>query len=82
MPVHYSETNSNGNVTNYREIRNNSDLYFEMNINDGSSTKRVVLYPRSIQQISISENATSLTAEVTTTYVRSDEHLMVNIPLQ
>lgn len=82
MPVHYSETNSSGNVSNYREIRNNSDLYFKMNINDGSSTKKVVLHPRSIQQISISGNATSLSAEVTSTYVRSNKHLVVNIPLQ
>lgn len=82
MPVHYSETNSSGNVSNYREIHNNSDLYFEMNINDGSSTKKVVLHPRSIQQISISGNATSLSAEVTSTYVRSNKHLVVNIPLQ
>lgn len=81
MPTHYSEENRNGDITNYRELRNNSDLYFEMNINDGNSSRHVVLYPRSIQQITVSGNATSLNAEVTSTYVRSDKHLMVNFPL-
>src|SRR5690554_935894 len=81
MPTHYSEEKRNGDITNYRELRNNSDLYFEMNINDGNSSRHVVLYPRSIQQITVSGSATSLNAEVTSTYVRSDKHLMVNFPL-
>ena len=81
LPTHYTEKNSNGNVSDYRELRNNSDLYFEMNINDGSSSRRVVLYPHSIQQITVSGSATSLNAEVISTYVRSDKHLIVSFDL-
>ncbi len=82
MPVHYTEEKKNGDKINYYELRNNSDLYFELDLKDGSSTKRVVLYPRSVQQISASAETASLSGEVISTYVRSDQHLTVNFSLK
>lgn len=82
MPVHYTEEKKNGDKINYYELRNNSDLYFELDLKDGSSTKRVVLYPRSVQQISASAETASLSGEVISTYVRSDQHLSVNFSLK
>ncbi|HBT86226.1 MAG TPA: hypothetical protein DEB12_10035, partial [Porphyromonadaceae bacterium] len=60
---------------------NNSDLYFELSLTDGSTNKNVTLYPRSTQLITANEEAASLTGEVVSTYVRSDQHLKVNFPL-
>jgi hypothetical protein len=82
MPVHYTEEKKNGDKINYYELRNNSDLYFELDLKNGNSTKRVVLYPRSIQQISASAETASLSGEVISTYVRSDQHLTVNFSLK
>ncbi|HBG58500.1 MAG TPA: histidinol-phosphatase [Porphyromonadaceae bacterium] len=82
MPVHYTEERKNGDKINYYELRNNSDLYFELDLKEGDTTRRVVLYPRSVQQITASEDTSSLIAEVTSTYVRSDRHLSVSFPLQ
>ena len=81
MPSHYTEVRNNGIKINHYEIRNNSDLYFELSLSDGSATKNVVLYPRSTQLITANEEAASLTGEVVSTYVRSDQHLKVNFPL-
>ena len=82
MPVHYTEEKKNGDKINYYELRNNSDLYFELNLKNGNSTKRVVLYPRSAQQITASAETASLSGEVISTYVRSDQHLTVNFSLK
>jgi len=82
LPSHYTEVRGNGNKTNWYEIRNNSDLYFELELKEGSGTKRVVLYPRSAQLISAPAATTSLTYDVTSTYVRSDKHLSVALPLR
>lgn len=82
MPVHYTEEKKNGDKINYYELRNNSDLYFELDLKEGNSTKRVVLYPRSVQQISASAETASLSGEVISTYVRSDQHLTVNFSLK
>ncbi|MBK5194480.1 MAG: histidinol-phosphatase [Proteiniphilum sp.] len=82
LPSHYTEVRGNGNKTNWYEIRNNSDLYFELEVKEGSGTKRVVLYPRSAQLISAPAATTSLTYDVTSTYVRSDKHLSVELPLR
>jgi len=82
MPVHYTEEKKNGDKINYYELRNNSDLYFELDLKNGNSTKRVVLYPRSAQQITASAETASLSGEVISTYVRSDQHLSVNFSLK
>jgi len=82
MPAHYTEERKNGTRINHYEIRNNSDLYFELTLKEGDATKQVVLYPRSTQLVTASEGTSSLTAEVTSTYVRSDRHLVVNFPLK
>ncbi len=82
MPSHYSEERRNGDKINYYELRNNSDLYFELIIKDGNSSTQVVLFPRSTQNVTTSASNTSLTAEVISTYIRSDKHLTVNFPLK
>jgi len=82
LPSHYTEVRANGNKTNWYEIRNNSDLYFELELKEGNGTKHVVLYPRAAQLISAPTGTTSLTYEVTSTYVRSDTHLSVVLPLK
>jgi len=82
MPVHYTEERKNGDKINYYALRNNSDLYFELDLKDGNNTKRIVLYPRSEQQVTASAGTTSLSGEVISTYVRSDQHLSVNFLLK
>lgn len=82
MPVHYTEERKNGDKINYYALRNNSDLYFELDLKDGNNTKRIVLYPRSEQQVTASAETTSLSGEVISTYVRSDQHLSVNFLLK
>ena len=82
LPSHYTEVRGNGNKTNWYEIRNNSDLYFELELKEGNGTKRIVLYPRSAQLISAAAGTASLTYEVTSTYVRSDKHLTVDLSLR
>jgi hypothetical protein len=82
MPAHYTGERKNGDRINHYEIRNNSDLYFELTLKEGDATKQVVLYPRSTQQVTASEGTSSLTGEVTSAYVRSDRHLAVTFPLK
>lgn len=82
LPSHYTEVKANGNKTNWYEIRNNSDLYFELELKEGNGTRHVVLYPRAAQLISAPAGTTSLTYDVTSTYVRSDTHLSVVLPLK
>lgn len=82
LPSHYSDVRSNGSSMSFYEIRNNSDLYFELELNEGSGTKRVVLYPRSAQLISAPTETETLTYDVTSTYVRSDKHLTVDFLLK
>lgn len=79
-PSFYNENGKNG-VVKYYEIQNNSDLYFELELTSGSGTKRVVLYPQTSQVITAAEGQDSLTYDVVTTYVRSDKHLSVSLPL-
>lgn len=80
-PSHYTEARNNGTKINYYEIKNKSDLYFELSLSDGSATKNVVLYPRSTQLITANEETASLSGEVVSTYVRSDQHLKVDFDL-
>lgn len=82
MPSHYTEVRNNGIKINHYEIRNNSDLYFELSLSDGSAIKNVVLYPHSTQLITANEEASSLTGEVISTYIRSDQHLKVDFDLK
>ncbi len=76
-PSHHTEVKANGNSTNFYEISNNSDLYFELELKEGSGTKYVVLNPRSSQIISAPSDTHSLTYDVVTTFIRSDRHLKV-----
>jgi 3',5'-nucleoside bisphosphate phosphatase len=76
--------NSSGaeTVTHYYEIRNNSDLYFEMNLKSGNGTANVILFPRSAQVITAPGGQDKLTYEVITAFVRSDKNLIVDVPLK
>lgn len=80
-PVFHKKTNNKGVVTNYYEIKNNSDLYFELVLKAGNGTKKIVLYPGSAQTLTAEANQPSLTYEVVSTYIRSDKHLNVDIRL-
>lgn len=81
MSSHYSEVTKDGQSINYYEIRNKSDLYFDLELRSGKATDKIILYPRSAQLISAESGQNSLTYEVMTTYVRSDKHLMVDLLL-
>jgi hypothetical protein len=73
---YYSES-----ATNYYEIKNNSDLYFELELKSGEGTAKVTLHPRSSQVITAPAGQSSLVYEVVTAFIRSDKHLVVEIPL-
>lgn len=68
-------------TTNYYTISNNSDLYFELNLLSDEGTKRVVLYPRSSQILTVRAGQSSVSYEVSNTYIRSDKHLTVTFDL-
>ena len=82
MPSHYSEPVKDGISTNYYEIKNKSDLYFDLELRTGKGTGKIILYPHSTQLISAVSGQNSLTYEVMTAYVRSDKHLVVDLPLE
>lgn len=65
----------------FYEIRNNSDLWFELELTSGNGTGKVSLLPRSAQVIVAKEGQGSLTYEVVNAYVRSNSYLTVEIPL-
>ena len=67
--------------TTFYEITNNSDLYFELILTEGNGTRGIVLYPRSSQLISAPADQSSLSYDVVSTYVRSDQHLNVTFNL-
>ena len=67
---------------NYYELKNNSDLYFELELKSGDGTQKVTLYPQSSQIITAASGEDSLKYEVVTAFVRSDEHLVVDIFLE
>lgn len=67
--------------TNYYTISNNSDLYFELDLQSGDGTKRVVLYPRSSQILTARAGQSTVSYEVSNTYIRSDKHLSVTFDL-
>lgn len=66
---------------NFYEIRNNSDLYFELELKSGDGTGKVTLFPRSAQIITAPSGQQSLSYEVVTAFVRSDKKLVIDIPL-
>lgn len=67
--------------TDYYTISNNSDLYFELDLQSGDGTKRVVLYPRSSQILTARAGQSTVSYEVSNTYIRSDKHLSVTFDL-
>jgi 3',5'-nucleoside bisphosphate phosphatase len=80
-PHFHSKTSGSGAVTNYYEIRNNSDLYFELELKSGNGTRNVTLFPRSAQTITAPGGQEKLTYEVVTAFVRSDKHLEIDLHL-
>jgi 3',5'-nucleoside bisphosphate phosphatase len=80
-PVFY-EKKQKENITNFYEIKNNSDLYFEMKLKSGKGTPKITLYPQSSQIISAPAGEEKLTYEVVTAFVRSDKNLIVDILLK
>jgi 3',5'-nucleoside bisphosphate phosphatase len=84
MPSHYSDItkNNSGRVNNYYEITNLSDLYFELELKSGNTpNKKIILYPGSSQLVLAVSGQNSLTYEVVTAFVRSDKHLVIDLPL-
>ena len=79
---HFKESAKAGVTANYYELRNMSDLYFELELRNGKGTGKVTLYPKSIQVISAESGQSSLTYEVMTAWVRSDKHLVVEFTLK
>ncbi|MDD4109594.1 MAG: Sb-PDE family phosphodiesterase [Prolixibacteraceae bacterium] len=65
----------------YYEIKNNSDLYFELELKSGDGTGKITLYPQSSQIINAKLGQKSLDYEVVTAFVRSDKNLLVTILL-
>ncbi|WP_320110539.1 Sb-PDE family phosphodiesterase [Draconibacterium orientale] len=80
-PSFYEKTNKD-NTTRYYEVKNNSDLFFEMELKAGKGTQKITLYPQSSQIISAPEGQKSLSYEVLTAFVRSDKNLMVELQLK
>jgi hypothetical protein len=80
LPGHYSQERS-GIRTNYYEIQNNSDLYFELELTSGKGTRKITLYPMSSQLLSAEAGQQSISYDVTNAYVRSDKHLNINFSL-
>ncbi len=76
-PSHHSTSERN-----YYELKNNSDLYFELELKSGDGTQKVTLYPQSSQIINAASGEDSLRYEVVTAFVRSDEHLVVDFFLE
>ncbi len=80
MPSHYSQE-KNGVRTNFYEIQNKSDLYFELELTSGKGTQKITLYPMSSQLLSAEAGQQSLSYDVTNAYVRSDKFLNISFSL-
>ncbi len=65
----------------YYEIKNNSDLYFELELQSGDGTKQITLFPGSSQIINAVDGEEALEYKVVTAFIRSNKNLVVNIPL-
>lgn len=82
LPSHFSQENRDGTKTNFYEIQNNSDLYFELELTAGKGTQKITLYPMSSQLISAEAGQSSLSYDVINAYVRSDKYLNITFGLQ
>jgi hypothetical protein len=82
LPSHFSQENRYGTKTNFYEIQNNSDLYFELELTAGKGTQKITLYPMSSQLISAEAGQSSLSYDVINAYVRSDKYLNISFGLQ
>jgi hypothetical protein len=80
MPSHYSQE-KNGVRTNFYEIQNKSDLYFELELTSGKGTQKITLCPMSSQLLSAEAGQQSLSYDVTNAYVRSDKFLNISFSL-
>lgn len=80
-PVYHEKTNAKGVKTKYYEFSNTSDIYFELLLKEGNGTQKVILYPQSSQNISVTGGQSKLTYEVVSTFIRSDKHLLVDFSL-
>lgn len=85
-PINYSKNlkNRDGTVTivDYFEITNKSDLYFEIIKKNGDENDEIILFPQSSQIFSANNQLEFIEFEVVTTFIRSNKHLNVKIPLK
>lgn len=81
MPSHFSQENKNGKKTNFYEVQNKSDLFFELELTSGKGTQKITLYPMSSQLISAEAGQQSLSYDVINAYIRSDKYLNINFGL-
>jgi 3',5'-nucleoside bisphosphate phosphatase len=81
-PAHYSEKQKTGTDLKYYEIKNNSDLYFELELKSGKGTPKFILFPGSSQVIWAESGQSKLSYDVITAFVRSDKHLAVELELK
>ncbi|OQB31578.1 MAG: hypothetical protein BWY08_00368 [Bacteroidetes bacterium ADurb.Bin174] len=81
LPSHFTQENQNGTKTNFYEIQNNSDLYFELELTSGKGTQKITLYPMSSQLISAEAGQQSISYDVTNAYVRSNKFLNISFSL-
>lgn len=79
---HEKKNAKTNRVTKYYEVKNNSDLYFELILKEGNGTKRIVLYPESTQILTAQDGQAKLSYEIVSTYIRSDKHLQFDIKLK
>jgi 3',5'-nucleoside bisphosphate phosphatase len=78
-----SKKDKQGNETTSKhfEITNNSDLYFELQLETGKATEKIILYPQSTQRIIADADQSELIYEVVNTFIRSDKHSLFTIKL-
>ena len=76
-PAYYQKGNAR-----YYEIRNNSDLYFELRRNLENRTETIQLFPRSTQVLVTRNGEKSLEYDVMTAFIRGDRNLKVEVPLE
>jgi predicted metal-dependent phosphoesterase TrpH len=69
-------------TTRYFEISNKSDLYFELIRKVDSRSETIRLFPRSSQLLTAKDGETSREYEVVNAFVRGDQNLKVQIPLE
>lgn len=69
------------NKINYHEVVNNSDLYFELMLDEGKGTQKIILYPHSTQILTAEKDQSSLQYELVSAYSRSDKHPIVKLAL-